>query len=84
MLNNYLADLKNTIYWAQCQDDMDVFNLARKRMEKAVRFVASIDCAQTRQAAYSEIDELLPTEWPMWMEACRYQDLPASVGVTLH
>ncbi|MGK0440647.1 MAG: hypothetical protein ACJA0N_000442, partial [Pseudohongiellaceae bacterium] len=35
--------------------------------------------------AYWEIDNLLPMEWPLWMEACRYGDalvMPASQ--TLH
>lgn len=74
MLNDYLVDLQNSIKWAQHQDDIDVLCLARDNMNQLLGFVATL--SETAQCqVHQHLHELLPMEWPMWMEACRYDDV---------
>ena len=85
MLNNYIDNLQNSILWAQQQDDIDVLCLARDNMNQLMDFVTTLPEADQMQA-HQHIDAVLPMEWPLWMEACRYED-SASVSdteVTLH
>ena len=84
MLSQYVSALKNSIHWAHSQDDIDILRLAREHMDRAMHFVASIDCSQQQQAAYRAIDDLLPMEWPLWMEACRCGDEACTESATLH
>lgn len=74
MLSRYLEDLQHSIQWAQFEDDLDVLNLARCKMEEAMSFIAGLNNSQQQQSAYRQLDNLLPMEWPIWMEACRYGD----------
>lgn len=74
MLSRYLEDLQHSIQWAQFEDDLDVLNLARHKMEEAMSFIAGLNSCQQQQSAYRQLDSLLPMEWPIWMEACRYGD----------
>lgn len=73
MLGNYIDNLQSSIQWALCQDDIDVLCLARDHMDQLLNFVTSLPEAEQQQA-YCHIDSVLPMEWPLWMEACRYQD----------
>jgi hypothetical protein len=84
MLNHYLVDLASSIQWAQCQDDMDVLRMAKARLNDAISYVAGMDCDQQKQAAFAQIDQLLPMEWPMWMEACRFGDAATADATLLH
>ncbi|ARN73910.1 hypothetical protein [Oceanicoccus sagamiensis] len=85
MLNNYIDNLQSSIRWAQQQDDIDVLCLARDNMNQLMDFVTTLPAADQMQA-HQDIDKVLPMEWPLWMEACRYEDSAdsASETVTLH
>ena len=85
MLNNYIDKLQSSISWAQQQDDIDVLCLARNSMEQLMDFVATLPAADQMQV-HQDIEKVLPMEWPLWMEACRYQDgEPGEYGeVILH
>lgn len=85
MLTNYIDNLQSTIQWAQYQDDLDVLCLARDRMNQLLSFVDTLP-VNDQQQAYQHIDEMVPMEWPMWMEACRYEDIVQAevTVVTLH
>lgn len=84
MLSHYIDNLESTIQWAQYQDDIDVLCLARDRMNQLldfVRFLPERDQIKVQQT----IDRVLPMEWPLWMEACRYEDRdPIPANITLH
>ena len=84
-LGDYMHNLESTIQWARYQDDIDVLCLARKRMDQLLSFVKTLPEAEQSEV-YHRIDRVLPMEWPLWMEACRYRDGGVSVedGVTLH
>lgn len=73
MLHHYIDNLQSSIQWAQYQDDFDVLCLARDYMDQLLTFVGTLPVREQMQA-YSAIDQVLPMEWPLWMEACRYQD----------
>jgi hypothetical protein len=73
MLSNYIENLQSSIQWAQYQDDIDILCLAKEQMDQLVTFVTTLPAA-AQQVAYRDIDRVLPMEWPLWMEACRYED----------
>ncbi len=73
MLGNYINNLQNSILWAQQQDDIDVLCLARNNMDELLNFVNTLPATAQLQA-HEHIDQVLPMEWPLWMEACRYED----------
>lgn len=73
MLNHYIENLESTIQWAQFQDDIDVLCLARDHMNQLLDFVDTLPVPEQVKAQMS-IDRVLPMEWPLWMEACRYED----------
>ncbi|MCP3908984.1 MAG: hypothetical protein GY712_13320 [Oceanicoccus sp.] len=73
MLNNYIDSLQSSIIWAQQQDDIDVLCLARDTMNQLMDFVTTLPTADQMQA-HQDIEDVLPMEWPLWMEACRYED----------
>ena len=73
MLNNYIDNLQSSIIWAQQQDDIDVLCLARDNMNQLMDFVTTLPAVDQMQA-HQHIEDVLPMEWPLWMEACRYED----------
>ena len=85
MLSTYINNLENTIQWAQYQDDIDILCLARDHMDQLLAFVGTLPL-QDQQQAHIHLVELLPMEWPLWMEACRYEDgnQNSIENITLH
>jgi len=83
MLATYMENLQGCIQWAQFQEDSDVLCLARQRMQELERFVSQLP-APEQQTAYQQIDLILPMEWPLWMENCRYQDEHQASQQLLH
>ncbi len=85
MLNNYIDNLQSSIIWAQQQDDIDVLCLARDNMNQLMDFVTTLPAADQMQA-HQHIEDVLPMEWPLWMEACRYEDGASNeyCDVTVH
>lgn len=85
MLAGYMDQLRNTIAWAHYQDDIDSLYLARDSMQQLMQWVDLLPKAAQQQACYA-IDSLLPMEWPLWMEACRFDDgsSVASENSTFH
>ena len=81
MLHNYIENLQNSIIWAQHQDDIDVLYLARDNMNQLLNFITTLPEALQHQA-HQTIDNVLPMEWPMWMEACRYEDFESCVATS--
>lgn len=73
MLASYMENLQGCIQWASLQEDMDVLYLARERMQELEQFVSQLPAAE-QQSAYLLIDDILPMEWPFWMETCRYEE----------
>lgn len=73
MLNQYIEDLQNSIQWAHFDNNFDVLCLAKQKMDKLMKFVSTLS-GDAQQRAHQQIDQVLPMEWPLWMEACRYQD----------
>jgi hypothetical protein len=73
MLSSYIENLQGCIQWASYQEDMDVLWLARERMQELEQYIGQLPESE-RQGAYLLIDELLPMEWPLWMETCRIED----------
>jgi hypothetical protein len=83
MLNNYFNKLQQSIQWAEQQDDIDVLCLARDSMTQLLDFVNTLPLSEQFQAQQT-IDQVLPMEWPLWMEACRYEDGDQGCQQTLH
>ncbi len=87
MLEQYLDNLKTTIQWAHYRDDLDVLSLARTRMDQLQAFVQTLPPADQARVQ-QRIERVLPMEWPLWMEACRYGDgdagVPPAEGRVLH
>jgi len=85
MLDRHINNLQASIQWAQCQDDIDILCMARDNMNQLISFITTLPEAQ-QQAAYRHVDGVLPMEWPIWMEACRYSEADAvkNQGVTVH
>ena len=85
MLSNYIDNLQSSILWAQQQDDIDVLCLARDNMNQLMDFVTNLSEDDQLQA-HLHIDQVLPMEWPLWMEACRYEDSSSDLHleVTVH
>jgi hypothetical protein len=73
MLSRYIENLQSTIVWAQVQDDIDVLCMARDNMDQLMSFVSTLSTIE-QHYAHEHIDRVLPMEWPLWMEACRYSD----------
>lgn len=83
MLNHYIDNLENTIQWAQCQEDLDILMLARKRMDQLLEFTRTLPLSDQIRV-HQRLDEVLPMEWPLWMEACRYEDGVPATAATIH
>ncbi len=85
MLESHMNNLQASIQWAQYQDDIDVLNMARTTMDQLIHFITTLPESQ-QQDAYQSVDSVLPMEWPIWMEACRYSDSeqPSDQTVVLH
>ena len=73
MLAQYIQNLESSIVWAQLEDDIDVLVMARDNMDQLIHFVGTLSTVE-QHTAYEQIDKVLPMEWPLWMEACRYGD----------
>lgn len=73
MFDQHIKNLQSSIQWAQQAEDLDILQLARSRMDQLVALISKL-ADEDRAKAYAHIDELLPMEWPLWMEACRYED----------
>ncbi len=83
MLTNALQGLRDSIQWAHGRADIELYDLARQRMED---LEAVIHClpAHMQEEVYLLVEELLPMEWPLWMEACRDNNQAAGASPTLH
>ena len=73
MLNIHLENLQNSILWAQFQDDLEVLYHARDNLHQLLSIVSELPVAEQLKAQET-IEQVLPMEWPLWMEACRYED----------
>lgn len=73
MLSTYLDKLQHSIHWAHIEDDIDVLSLARESFDQLLHFVGTLPLPEQLRA-HRCIDQVLPMEWPLWMEACRYED----------
>ncbi len=73
MLDTHLKNLEHSIIWAQQQDDIEVLCLARDNMDRLLHFTNELP-VPTQLQVQQKIDQLLPMEWPLWMEACRYEN----------
>ncbi len=82
MLGNYIDNLQSSIQWAQCQDDIDILCLARDQMNQLMTYVTTLPEVEQQQV-HLHIDQVLPMEWPLWMEACRYQDGELDTGLVI-
>lgn len=85
MLSSYIDNLQSSIRWAHCQNDIDVLCLAREHMNQLMSFVTTLPEVDQQQA-HQHIEQVLPMEWPLWMEACRYEDrdITTAQRATLH
>ena len=85
MLHHYIKALEASILWARCETDINVLCLARERMDELLAFAGTLPRLQQMEAL-RVIDQALPMEWPLWMEACRYEDNPdrPPAGTVLH
>lgn len=85
MLSHYIDNLENTIQWAHYQDDMDVLMLAREHMDRLLAFTQTLPVTEQLEV-HRTLDRVLPMEWPLWMEALRYEDGDRHGGcaATLH
>jgi hypothetical protein len=77
MLKDYFSNLQECINFARSQDDLDILFLARERMNQLLSAVSALPL-EKRAKAQQDIDDVLPMEWPLWMEACRYHDFGKS------
>jgi hypothetical protein len=50
-----------------------VLQQARRSMQQLQAVIAQLDSDAQRRANQT-VDALLPMEWPLWMEACRFED----------
>jgi hypothetical protein len=85
MLKDYIQNLEHSIVWAQHEDDFDVLCLAKQNMDQLMDFVSELS-VDDQQRAHRRINQVLPMEWPLWMEACRYGDfeMREMAGTTYH
>lgn len=85
MLSQYIDNLENTIQWARYEEDIDVLRLARDHMDRLLDYTRTLPVAE-QMHVHQQLDQVLPMEWPLWMEACRYEDeiVADGQGVTLH
>jgi hypothetical protein len=78
-----LEPLQNVIIWAQHSADPIIWQEAARRYVAADREIGR--CAEDERRALEEsIFHMLPSEWPLWMESCRFPqssliDPPGSV-----
>lgn len=85
MLDQYFENLQHSIQWAKYEDDLDVLCLAKHNMDMLMELITTLP-SDDQQKAHRKIDEVLPMEWPLWMEACRYEDGQhnKNSGIVLH
>ena len=84
MFDRQLENLRRSIAWAQQDQNLEIFRMAGVQLQALERYVVGLS-EQEQHQAYTAIDAMLPIEWPMWMEACRYDDVAVqSATATLH
>lgn len=83
MLASYMENLQGCIEWARFQQDQDVLCLARERMRELEQFISQLP-ESDQQTAYLLVEDILPMEWPLWMESCRYEDEQLASQQLLH
>ena len=86
MINQYIENLESSIQWAQLEDDLNVLCMARDQMDQLMSAMSGLSLVE-QEKAQQHIDTILPMEWPLWMEACRYQDgmtFAEQEGATIH
>lgn len=74
MFDHQLENLRRSIAWAEQDQDLEIFRMASVQLQALERCVIGLS-EQEQNQAYNAIDAMLPIEWPMWMEACRYDDV---------
>lgn len=83
MFNRYLENLQTSIQWAMHDADLDVLCLARDQHDRLLSLVTILP-DQFQPVWQEQIESVLPMEWPLWMEACRYRDTGIGQRNTLH
>ena len=74
MFDRQLDNLRLTIEWAQRDQHLTMFHTAKTQLHQLEACLAHLPKFEQR-LLYRLIDEILPMEWPLWMEACRYNDV---------
>lgn len=84
MYDSQLNNLRTTIEWAQRDQDLQIFRMAGVQLNQLESYLAHLSELEQRRAQ-NAINKMLPMEWPLWMEACRYDDVfVQSQPVTIH
>ena len=73
MFEQQLENLRRSIQWAEQDQNLDIFRMAGVQLQALERYVLGLS-EQEQPRAYQAIDNMLPCDWPLWMEACRYGD----------
>ena len=84
MFDQQLENLRRSILWAEQDQNIEIFRMAGVQLEALERYVLVLS-EQDQARAYEAIDQMLPFDWPLWMEACRYGDgCVQPLSLTLH
>ncbi|HUH36611.1 MAG TPA: hypothetical protein VL027_01575 [Spongiibacteraceae bacterium] len=78
MLSTHLQSLQQTIHSALVCQDPDLYRLAGARMERLLDYLGQLP-APLAGEVHAKIDQMLPFEWPLWMESCRFEGSSPSV-----
>lgn len=70
MLNVYLQNLSASIQSLLWQEDPDILDLAKGRLDQAMDYIRELPVNE-QWAAMQQIDAVLPMEWPLWVESTR-------------
>jgi hypothetical protein len=83
VLNTQLHRLENSILSAQLHADVDVYRIASQRFDELME---EVECLPIDEAWLMEerVYELLPSDWVLWMEVCRYVSAPDDPARLLH
>ena len=73
MLDRFIDQLQDSIHRAQVRDDIALLHIVRHRMEQVQVALLSLPPGQQVRVQL-DLDRSLPMEWPLWMEACRFDD----------
>ena len=84
MYDRQLDNLRISIEWAQRDQNLEIFRMASVQLETLESFIKSLS-EFDQHKAFQAIERLLPMEWPLWMEACRYNDVSVqTMSGTIH